>query len=240
MADAPLLLDLGNRRLKLAVDGAVEQFAWRDADERRRLQERLDAQRGRPLLLASASPEGLEVLRQSVLDGRLVELVSAEQVPLPRTTQGTGCDRLLAALAAREACGAPVLIADCGTAFTLDLVDASGCFRGGAIGPGLGTARAALASRCPHLAAPAATASEGLPADTAAATRAGTLDALAAALDGLARRWERLAGLAEGSAPRVLTGGDAAELAPLLPDWRQHPDLVLDGLRLLAAAAPPA
>ena len=232
---APLLGDLGNRRLKLDVDGVVETYAWRDPEAHDALAARLSACGARPLLLASASPEGLAALLAGPLVDRSVEQITPDDVPLARLTEGTGTDRLLAALAAVEICGAPVVVADCGSAFTLDLVDRDGSFRGGAIGPGLGVARAALAAACPHLAPPAAEARDGVPADTAAATRAGTLDALAAALDGLATRFEVLAGLAPGAAPRLLSGGDAEALAPLLPAWRRQPDLVLEGLRVLAA-----
>src|SRR5207244_770071 len=50
-----------------------------------------------------------------------------------------GIDRLLNAVAAntRRAAEQPVVIADAGSAVTVDLVDKSGAFRGGAIFPGL-------------------------------------------------------------------------------------------------------
>ena len=76
----------------------------------------------------------------------------------------------------------------------------------------------------------------GLPTDTAAATRAGTLLALAAAIDGLAARWEAAAGLPNGAPRRLLTGGDAAVVAPYLTDWTPAPRLLFDALARLADA----
>lgn len=243
-AAPPLCADLGNRRLKLRVGAEVESFLWEEAAERARLAERLRALPAGPLWLSSSAPHALVALREQGLAERELRLVKAAEVPIRRATEGTGSDRLLVAWEAHAQSGGAVLVADCGSACTVDLVDAEGCFRGGAIAPGLSALVEALARRCPHLDAPAAdevggagaASGLGLPADTAAATRAGTLLALAEAVSGLGRRWEREAGLPEGSTPRVLTGGDAARLAPHLPDWRHQDGLLLDALARYAAA----
>ena len=231
---APLLVDLGNRRLKLLLDGELHAYAWADDADRARLSELLDGRPQCAVLISSSSPEGLQAL-QPILDGHAVHVVRAAEIPLARATEGTGTDRLLVAWAAYAAAGGPVLVADCGTAYTVDLVDDEGCFRGGAIGPGLAAAEQALANSCPHLAAPAAEGGAELPADTAAATRAGTRLGLAAAIDGLAVRWEAAAELAAGTTRRVLTGGDAAGLAPFLEGWDLRERLLFDGLARLAA-----
>lgn len=55
-----------------------------------------------------------------------------------------GSDRLVTALAAYEMCKKPCLVIDSGTAITVCYVDASGCYRGGAIVPGLKIASQAL------------------------------------------------------------------------------------------------
>ena len=233
-ATTPACLDLGNRRLKLlaGVGEPVEGYSWDDAAERERLRARL-AELAAPAWLASTSPTGLELLADSVLRGVNWREVRPEDVPLRRTTTGTGVDRLLAAWWAwREVDGA-VLVADCGTAFTLDLVDADGVFRGGAIGPGLATAERALAQACPHLDPPAAGEVPALPDNTAAAVAAGTRGALAAAILGLAARMEAELGAAPGA--RFLTGGDAPRVASALPGWRSEEHLVLRGLARLAA-----
>jgi pantothenate kinase type III len=110
-------------------------------------------------------------------------------------------------------------------------VDDQRVFRGGAIGPGLSVQIQALAAACPHLDAPASDDLEMIPNQTATAVRAGTLLAMAASLQGLADRWQE----SLGSAPRYLTGGDAAQFAPLLgPGWTTTEHLVLHGLAIVA------
>ncbi len=47
-----------------------------------------------------------------------------------------GADRIVNALAARESFGAPVIIMDCGTATTFDIVSPAGHYAGGLILPG--------------------------------------------------------------------------------------------------------
>ena len=53
--------------------------------------------------------------------------------------ENLGIDRAVAAFAAREKYGAPVIVCDFGTATTIDLVNASGEFAGGIITPGIAT-----------------------------------------------------------------------------------------------------
>jgi type III pantothenate kinase len=66
--------------------------------------------------------------------------------------QSLGADRLVNAYAARELHGrGPLIVADYGTATTFDVVDASGAFVGGAILPGIGLGRDALAEKTAQL-----------------------------------------------------------------------------------------
>lgn len=231
-----LLADLGGSRLKLArlvedecqvlaerdwpVNPSADDFAWLRAA-------RESADEG--VLLSTTRPAALPALDAAL--GGALQVVSPADVPLARSTTGTGSDRLLAGLAAHRLAGGACLVADLGTAWTLDAIDAEPCFRGGVIGPGLGVQTAALASACPHLDAPGEPTGV-LPTSTAAAVRAGTLEALAAAMDGLAARFEAELG---GVNARYLTGGDAAQLAPLLTQpWEPVEHLVLLGLAELA------
>jgi pantothenate kinase type III len=72
-------------------------------------------------------------------------------LPLDYATPHTlGADRWLGALAAHRRFGA-ALVVDCGSATTVNLVDAQGVFRGGPIAPGLAAFRAGMAAVTPVL-----------------------------------------------------------------------------------------
>ncbi|RMH02086.1 MAG: type III pantothenate kinase [Planctomycetota bacterium] len=235
---APLLLDLGNRRLKLAeaAAGCPAAIAARplpeEADEAgwsRLRGEVAERAAGRAVRASVVRPRAWERLRPALAGAASLRLAGEDGWPMPVRSRGTGADRVLAAWAAWRRCRRALVVVDLGTAWTLDVVDGRGVFRGGAIGPGLGLQESALAAACPHLPAPAAEPPEGIPADSAAAVAAGTRRALAAALSGL--RSEMAARLGEAELPGFLTGGDAARLAPLLgPTWTPAEDLVLAGL----------
>ncbi|MEB3196565.1 MAG: type III pantothenate kinase [Candidatus Sericytochromatia bacterium] len=143
--------------------------------------------------------------------------------------QSLGADRLANAVALRHHFGAGIVI-DAGTAATLTVVDAAGGLLGGAILPGLQTARDALASRTAQLprvelAAPVRL----IGASTEAAIQAGIVAGHVGALRHLVRGMQ-----AEAPSARalVLTGGGAALLAPLMPEARWEPDWTLEGARL--------
>lgn len=241
MKQSGLLLDLGNRHAKFArhdlaevrrilldperVEASVAAVlqAWRDfaADG--------------PVLAASVAPRWEAPLAAALASvGAAPRWLRAAEIPLERRTQGTGVDRLLGAWRAHLLAGGAAIVASLGTAFTLDAVDASGVFRGGAIGPGLGVQETALAAAAPHLPAPDPVWNgEGIPQDSAAAVACGTRGALAAALDAHARGFADL--LAAPDCPRFLTGGDAERLLPLMRRaWRHEPNLVLAALAELA------
>lgn len=241
MSAPGLLLDLGNRHAKFAAPGLgrVVRVALDPARARESAAAAARAAAGfdapGALLAASVAPRWEGPLGEALTAAGLApRWLRAEEVPLERATTGTGVDRLLGAWRARRLAGGAALVASLGTAWTLDAVDASGVFRGGAIGAGLGVQQAALASAAPHLPSAAERNEEGIPADSAAAVACGTRSALAAALLGLAGRFA--AGLGAPDCARFLTGGDAERMAALLPGWRQEPDLVLAALAELAPA----
>ena len=232
MTEAQLLLaDCGNQRLKLAAKSLREFFVfdWREAAERKRLAEFLQSKAVSEIRLASSSQEGTAYLLEDGFHAVEVHRVQADAIPLTIETEGTGMDRLLAAWYAYQKAQAAVVVADCGTAFTLDVVNADGHFLGGAIGAGLGLQERALSEACPHLDPPNQVHS-GIPADTASAVAAGTRRAFALALQALA---------AEFSPPpavgvcRFLTGGDGHRLQPLMPGWEWQEHMVLKGLAAL-------
>ena len=183
------------------------------------------------VLLSTTRPAAVPALAEFL--GAALHVVVPDEVPLAKVTTGTGSDRLLAGLAAHRLAGGACLVADLGTAWTLDVIDDTPCFRGGVIGPGLGVQTQALAEACPHLDAPGEPTGV-LPTSTAAAVRAGTLESLAAAIQGMAARYaEQL----ESEPALYLTGGDADALAPLLgAAWQRVDHLVLRGLAIISEA----
>ena len=62
-----------------------------------------------------------------------------------------GADRIVNAFAGREKYGAPLIVADYGTAITFDVVSEDGAYLGGAIAPGLNSGISALFSKAAKL-----------------------------------------------------------------------------------------
>jgi len=144
-----------------------------------------------------------------------------------------GVDRFVAAIGAHALMPKrAVCIVDVGTATTIDLIDARGVHRGGAIVPGPDLMVESLlrdTSGIRRRAASAASASRTLFArDTRAAVEQGSRYAIAAALDRAVQEAQRLL----GTEPcLIVTGGAAASILKLIR--RKHrlvPDLVLRGL----------
>jgi type III pantothenate kinase len=154
----------------------------------------------------------------------------------------TGGDRVCDALwAAREYPGQAALVADLGTAITLNVVSPAGAFLGGAIAPGLSTGAWALNARTAKL--PRVEVGLGpdeepplLGRDTIGAIRAGLLRGAAGLVLEYAARVEALL----GQRPVVVaTGGDARTVARVCPRIeRVEPDLTLLGLGLALREAP--
>lgn len=231
----PLLADCGNQRLKLAENSLREVFTfrWRETSELERLADFLKLQKVKEVRLASSSEEGRAALLKLGFHAVRVEDVTSAEVPLEIQTTGTGIDRLLASWYAHHQCNGAVVVADCGTAFTLDVVDDRGRFLGGAIGAGLTTQEQALAKACPHLDAPNQVFS-GIPVDTASAVAAGTRRAFCVALRGLAKEFLTHQSIDENASVQYfLTGGDADSIRALLPEWQCEEHMVLKGLAAL-------
>lgn len=143
-----------------------------------------------------------------------------------------GADRIVNAVAAIAAHGAPVIVVDFGTATTLDVVDSSGAYLGGAIAAGIETSAEALFRRAARLSAvdlePPARA---IGRNTRESVQSGLLLGEAAMVDGLVRRtWAELG----YECPVVATGGLAVRMAPLCETVTAvDTDLTLQGLALV-------
>jgi type III pantothenate kinase len=244
-----LLLDMGNTRLKAAVldpAGGRRQASWPLAPDPpwQALLDWLGAGTGgglrRAFLASVTTPARREALRRALgRAGVAVELVGPPasdallQLAYARPER-LGVDRWLAMRALRAEQTGPFLIAGCGSALTVDVVDAAGRHLGGVIAPSPERSLEALQRRARHL--PAAPAAVRPFADN-------TEDAVwSGAVLSAVGLIERLHAEAEHRLDRevavVLAGGGAATLAPHLHGpvvRREH--AVLEGLAALAAAA---
>ncbi|MCU0864767.1 MAG: type III pantothenate kinase [Planctomycetes bacterium] len=142
-----------------------------------------------------------------------------------------GPDRWLGALAAHRRFGAAIVV-DCGTATTINLVDASGTFRGGAIAPGLRAMQAGMAAVTPRLPVADLDAVPCMPArSSSSAVSSGVLLGYCGMVERLVADAIARAG---GSVQVVVTGGNAERLlrhSRLRP--HHEPALVHLGLRHL-------
>lgn len=135
-----------------------------------------------------------------------------------------GVDRWLSIVAAWRHYRKPVCIVDCGTAITLDLVDADGKHQGGLISPGLMLMKKSLAQGTEALLYSEASYAPGPASFTEAAIYSGTLAAAVGLIEHV------LAKQAENT-QLILTGGDAELIAgQLKAEFIVDPDLVLRGL----------
>ena len=145
-----------------------------------------------------------------------------------------GADRIVNAIAARARFGAPVVVMDCGTATTFDIISPEGRYAGGLIVPGMGLSLEALSRRAARLPQVRPVRTETLIArDTATSMQAGSYWATVDGLAGIIRRLHAIPGY--DKAPVVASGGLAGEIIGDIPDITACcPNLTLEGLKLLA------
>ncbi len=141
-----------------------------------------------------------------------------------------GVDRWLALLAARQKTHTHICIVDCGTAITVDIVNAQGQHEGGLICAGLQLMQNALACHTADLPFLTQTEKVGLATNTTTAIYSGTLFAACGLI-------ERVMEKQPPNTTLFLTGGDA----PLLASQLNCPctieaELVLQGLALTLQA----
>ncbi len=146
-----LLIDMGNTRLKWALTTAGQLMVGQFLVNKQVSREELILQwkgiyHPRRIAISCVSANELlelvqTVARQLWLDIEIVLVKSQTQAfgvinayPEP---QKLGVDRWLALVAAWQKYHAPICIVDCGTAITVDLINADGRHQGGLINPGL-------------------------------------------------------------------------------------------------------
>jgi len=198
------------------------------------------------LAAASVVPELTARLEEIALrHGLPLVVAGVGTVPIPVRVERpaeVGADRLVNALAAARLHGTPAVVADFGTATTVDAVAADGAFIGGAIAPGLELGLEALAARTAKLPRIELRAPDrAIGRDTVSAMQAGTVFGYQALATGLLDRIRRE--LAEQSnvpleaVRTILTGGlSAAPWAAAIDGvYVVDPDLTLKGLAILHA-----
>lgn len=241
-----IVADLGNSRLKWALldaRGVPGPTASLPLDDPRAWGVVLDGWRhaggdDEAWAVSSVNPPLARRL-EAFLDERQVRdarwFLTAAEVPVPKAVEGAetgGADRALAVLGASRLLGPgrPILVVSCGTAITVERVDAGGVWQGGAIAMGLGLCARSLH----HFTAQLPMVEPGPDAPTWGRSTVPSLEAgvywgtVGAVRELLTRQRPDL-----GGEPLVVwTGGDAYRLAPGVegPAARVVPDLVLQGL----------
>ena len=204
------------------------------------LADRIGQQPIRRIALASVAP-ALTDQAISLLSGSYQTdvLVAGRDLPYGIEIQcdepeKVGADRLLNAIAAYARTHTATIVADIGTAITVNAVSARGAFCGGAIAPGPALMLRALHEHTALLPAVAYEKPESpLGRNTVAAMRSGAHWGAVGLVESL------VAQMAEELSPRallILTGGDAESIArDLKMKFELRPALTLEGLAILAA-----
>jgi type III pantothenate kinase len=244
-----LLIDIGNTRIKWAVDSdglkptKALPHAELDSDALRvEILETLPSKPRRVVIANVAGPAIAERLTSAIrsqwgLEPEFIQ-ASAAAVHIRNgydNPQQLGVDRWLAAIGAFEMARGPVCVASIGTAMTVDAVDASGQHLGGIIVPGPDLAISSLLTNTSDLALRSQTgnASAALFANnTLGALRQGTAHALAAVIE---RACTDLGTRAQEEPLLVITGGASERVTGALRiPFRVVPDIVLRGLAAVA------
>lgn len=241
-----VVVDVGNTRIKWGRCGAgrIAALAALPPHDAGQWQKQADAWSlppGAKWVLSGVHPARRTQLAEWLRAGHFeVYLLDCFQhLPLPvqvEHPERVGMDRLLNAVAAnaRRNPGEAAIIVDAGSAVTVDLVDAAGAFRGGAILPGLGLMAKALrdfTAQLPLVDMGAASQDVYPGTSTEKAMRLGILNAAAGGIERLIEKTR-----AKGNEVQTyLTGGDAEVLARALDRkavlW---PEMTLEGICLSA------
>ena len=116
-----------------------------------------DEKRDGVIVISSVKPAWTDVIAK-IVHTELDEIpqVIGKDIPLPipcwvDEPLAVGTDRAVLAAAAHDVVEGPVIVIDCGTALTIDVVDQNGVFQGGAICPGFAISAKALADNTAQL-----------------------------------------------------------------------------------------
>lgn len=219
-----LLVDIGNSRLKWATfgDGEIGDMAALDYRQSGFIRQLAGAWQALPapdsLAIAAVSAKSVSAsvtnLAETLWPGVKIVLpqASAQAFGVSNAYQQPeklGIDRWLALIGAYHAYSGKLCVVDCGTAITIDVLQADGRHLGGLIAPGLNLMQKALVAETADLTFSAQNQQLVLANETHAAIANGVLMAAAGLIENAVREL----------APRsrlILTGGDAELLAEFL------------------------
>lgn len=233
-----LLIDMGNTRLKWALTTAGQIMPGSPlVNERISRQELVGLWKGiyrpRRLAISCVSANPLLELVQSVARElwRNVDIIVVKSqaqafgvISAYRQPEKLGVDRWLSLVAVWQEDQSPACIVDCGTAITVDLIDADGRHHGGLICPGLTLMKKSLGQGTEALPFSETDYAVGLADFTEAAIHSGTLMAAIGLI-------EKVLAKQPANLRLVLTGGDAKLIAGQIGIASTVvPDLVLRGL----------
>jgi len=247
-----LLVDVGNTRIKWALGGALAAPGgalgeWRasgahDHGQLAQLQQAWQGLHPDAVLVANVAGPRLQQALESVLATAApgvkpqwfgASAQCAGVVNRYREPARLGCDRFAALIGAAALYpGQALLIATCGTATTIDALDAEGGFDGGLILPGLAMMLAALGSNTAHLPDIGHVGHGHDPALLADNTEDGMINGCLAAQAGAIEK-AYAAHAAAGPVRCLLSGGAAAQVGACL----SIPCVTVDNLVLIGLQA---
>jgi type III pantothenate kinase len=248
-----IAVDIGNSNIRvgLFLEGELKSVDSMPGEDPARLAETISSaweqipvsksskqkKRDGVIVVSSVKPAWVETVQKIVKEelGEKV-FVIGDNIPLPMAMfvdepLSVGTDRVVAAAAAYAVVEDAVVVADFGTALTIDLVDQNGVFQGGVICPGLVMEARALKDGTAQLPMVNVTRPEGpYGKNTADAINCGLYYAAIGTLEEVIRRYaEKI-----GRWPQTILTGSAAQI---IKDDCQFidnyvPDLVVRGIAL--------
>lgn len=234
-----LLIDIGNSRLKWlygkSVPGIVEATSYKDNWQQRLWRAWHLLPEPNTIALSNVKDPSLSEQIQQLVDSlwhKPVHCFIAQKHTNHTLTvayehpETLGTDRYLAMLGARALTQSPLCVVGCGTAITLDVIDASGLHLGGLIMPGIRLAENALLNNT-HRLKPMRWSPQLLGTDTATCIGSGIHHAIPAGIDALLDQLEQQHG---HYFKRYAFGGDAQILFGNLPTYCIEPDLIFRGM----------
>ncbi|MCA1802968.1 MAG: type III pantothenate kinase [Rhodothermaceae bacterium] len=235
-----LYLDIGNSNLKMKTPllGGWTELLRVTPDESARVVSMINATGGKTIWIASVRKDVSRVIREQCpgADLRFITVSDFGKNRINYLTPDTlGVDRVLACEGARVVSGGePVTVIDAGSACTVDIMDHDGVFHGGVIMPGLKALESSLKVHAPELPGVERRIPDHWPGKS-------TTEAIQWGVTGLfvqSVRWivERYRDQF-GDLSVWVTGGDAANVKKYLGGAvTVHPDLVVEGMRSVAAS----